>query len=91
MRAVPDWDCEILSPGMRAYDQIVKRRFYAEIGVRHLWYVDKARSFAVSRLVDGRCLELGVHGPTERILSESFEEVELDLSIWWEDLELEGD
>ncbi|WP_437942081.1 hypothetical protein [Sorangium sp. So ce341] len=58
----------------------------------HLWYVDpEARSLAVSRLVDGRWLELGVHGPTERVRAEPFEEVEIELSIWWEDLELEGD
>ncbi|KYF76296.1 hypothetical protein BE17_09240 [Sorangium cellulosum] len=92
IRVVPDWVCEVLSPRTRAYDLIVKRRFYAEIGVKHLWYVDpEARSLAVSRLVDGRWLELGVHGPTERVRAEPFEEVEIELSIWWEDLDLEGD
>lgn len=92
IRVVPDWICEVLSPRTRAYDLIVKRRFYAEIGVGHLWYVDpEARSLAVSRLVDGRWLELGVHGPTERVRAEPFEEVEIELSIWWEDLDLEGD
>ncbi|WP_437667553.1 Uma2 family endonuclease [Sorangium sp. So ce1182] len=92
IRVVPDWVCEVLSPRTRAYDLIVKRRFYAEMGVSHLWYVDpEARSLAVSRRVDGRWLELGVHGPTERVRAEPFEEVEIELSIWWEDLDLEGD
>jgi Uma2 family endonuclease len=37
---VPDWVCESLSSSTRSYDMLVKRPFYAEIGVRYLWYID---------------------------------------------------
>lgn len=85
---VPDWICEILSPSTRGYDLLVKRRFYAEIGVGHLWYVDpEVRSLTVSRLVGGKWLELGVHGPTEKVRAEPFDAIEIDLAIGWEDLD----
>lgn len=31
------------------------------------------------------------YGPMERVRAEPFEEVEIDLSVWWEDLELESE
>ena len=87
---VPDWICEVLSPSNRVYDLNVKRRFYAEIGVQHLWYIDPdVRTLTVSRLLDGRWLELGVHAGDERVRAEPFEAVEIDLSEWWADAEPE--
>jgi Uma2 family endonuclease len=81
---VPDWVCEILSPATRGYDQRTKRPFYAEIGVSHLWYVDlEARTLAVSKLEDGRWLELGVHGEDDRVKAPPFEGVEIALAEWW--------
>lgn len=89
---VPDWICEILSSGTRGYDLIIKRRFYAEIGVPFLWYIDpEARALAVSKLDDGRWVELGVHGPDEKIRAEPFEAIELDLSHWWSELHVDDD
>lgn len=83
---VPDWICEILSPSTRGYDLITKHRFYAEIGVPYLWYIDPdARALTVSKLQDGRWVELGVHGPDEKIRAEPFDAIELDLSDWWTD------
>jgi Uma2 family endonuclease len=32
-RTVPDWICEVVSTGNARYDQVVKARFHAEIGV----------------------------------------------------------
>lgn len=84
---VPDWICEVLSPSTRRYDLIVKRRFYAEIGVSFLWYLDAMeRTLTVSVLREGHWVELGIHGPDEKLRAEPFQEVELDLSQWWEDL-----
>jgi Uma2 family endonuclease len=82
---VPDWICEILSPSTRIYDLTVKRRFYAEIGVGHLWYIDPNDGLlTVSKLVDGKWLELGVHRRDEKVRAEPFDAVEIDLSAWWE-------
>lgn len=90
---VPDWACEILSPRTRGYDLLVKRRFYAEIGVSHIWYVDlEARTLSVSRLVEGKWLELGVHGSDEVVRAEPFAAIEIDLAAWWAGLpEVEDD
>jgi Uma2 family endonuclease len=89
---VPDWVCEILSPSTASYDNIIKRRFYAEIGVRHVWYVDPARKeLEVCRLVDGKWLQLGVYGADEKVRGEPFEEVEIDLAEWWDGIDEEDD
>lgn len=82
---VPDWICEVLAPSTRGYDQIVKRRFYAEIGVNYLWYVDpEGRLLTVSQLVNGKWMELSVHASDEKVRVEPFDAVEIDLSAWWE-------
>jgi len=85
IRVVPDWICEILSPGTRGYDNVIKRRFYSRIGVNWLWYVDvEARSIAVSRLQGGTWVEVAIHGEDEKVRLEPFSAVEIDLASWWE-------
>jgi Uma2 family endonuclease len=88
---VPDWACEILSPGTRSYDMLVKRSFYAEIGVRHTWYIDfESRTLTVSRLESGRWLELGVFGGDQVVRAEPFDAIALALAPWWEGVEPDG-
>lgn len=85
---VPDWVCEVLSPTTRRYDQLVKRPFYARHGVEWLWIVDvEAQLLTVSRLVEGRWVELGVYGDEHDARVEPFAEVALDLGGWWQGLE----
>lgn len=85
LEVVPDWVCEILSVSTRSYDMLVKRQFYADIGVRHLWYIDPdARTLTVSRLEGGRWLELGVHGGDQVVRAEPFDAIEIPLEPWWE-------
>lgn len=89
---VPDWVCEILSPRTRSYDLVVKRRFYADIGVGHLWYIDpQARALTVSKLEGGRWLELGTHGADEKVRAEPFEAVEVSLAEWFEGIVVDED
>lgn len=89
---VPDWVCEILSPRTRGYALIVKRRFYAQIGVGHLWYVDpQVRALTVSRIEGGKWLELGTHGADEEVRAEPFEAVEVHLAEWFEGIEPDED
>jgi hypothetical protein len=81
---VPDWICEFLSPATRRLDQRVKRPFHARIGVAYLWFVDlDGRTLTVSKLIEGRWVELAVHGADERVRAGPFEAVELDLREWW--------
>lgn len=37
---VPDWVCEILSPTTRRHDTLIKKRYYAKIGLPHHWLID---------------------------------------------------
>ncbi len=84
IRVVPDWACEVLSPGTRAYDLRIKKPFYARIGVQHIWYVDlESRLLTVSRLHEGGWLELGVYGEDDVVVAEPFGEVELPLAELW--------
>ncbi|MEP7126396.1 MAG: Uma2 family endonuclease [Byssovorax sp.] len=89
---VPDWLCEILSPSTASYDSIVKRRFYAEIGVGHIWYIDPVRrQLEVCRLVEGKWLQLGIFGGGEKVRVEPFEAVEIDLAEWWQGVDEDDD
>jgi Uma2 family endonuclease len=81
---VPDWVCEILSPTTRRHDQLIKRPFYARIGVSFLWFVDvDARTLSVAKLVSGHWTEIGVFGQDDAIRAEPFEDVELSMADWW--------
>jgi len=83
---VPDWICEVQSKGTRAYDIEVKRAFYASIGVGWLWYVDpKPRTLYVSRLENGRWVEMGMWTGRHTVKAMPFDEVTLDLAEWWDD------
>jgi Uma2 family endonuclease len=80
----PDWVCEILSPATRSYDLVVKRAFYARIGVRWAWYIDpEARVLTVSRLEEGKWVELGVFGVDAIVRAEPFDAIAIDLAEWW--------
>jgi Uma2 family endonuclease len=92
MTTVPDWICEVLSPTTRAYDVTTKRRFYAEIGVSYLWYLDPTyKILTASKLEGGRWVELGAWKDDEKVRVEPFEAIELDLALLWEGFEDEKD
>ncbi|MBL9103428.1 MAG: Uma2 family endonuclease [Myxococcales bacterium] len=84
IRTIPDWICEVLSPSNRRYDLEVKRKFYAELGVDHLWYIDPpARSLTVSRLRDGDWALVGVFVGDARVRAAPFDALEIDMAHWW--------
>lgn len=84
----PDWVCEILSPSTARIDRTSKMRIYARHRVQHVWLVDP-----LSQLLEVYSLA-GEFWQRTHALSGSdqqrippFEEIELDLSQWWADLE----
>ncbi len=84
LTVVPDWVCEILSPNTRRHNLLVKKPYYARVGVPHHWIVDTAeRTITAYRLEAGRWRELGVcrDEPAARI--EPFDAVPLDIASWW--------
>ncbi len=91
IKVVPDWICEVLSPRTTSYDLVVKRRFYAAIGVSYLWYVDPvSRTLSASKLEGGRWVELGIWRDSDAARIEPFEVVELSLGDLWDGFEDEG-
>lgn len=81
---VPDWVCEILSPTTRRHNLLVKKPYYAKIGVAHHWLIDlAARTLTAYRLEAGRWLELGVYGDEHEVRVEPFAEAALDVAGWW--------
>jgi Uma2 family endonuclease len=81
---VPDWVCEILSPTTRRHNLLVKKPYYARVGVRYHWLVDlEARAVAAFHLEQGRWVELGVWGDETTASIPPFDAVPLDVSSWW--------
>lgn len=84
IRVVPDWVCEILSPSTRRHDQLVKKPYYAKIGVSHHWLIDlAAHTLTAYRLESGQWLELGVFGDEREARIEPFAAIPLDVARWW--------
>jgi Uma2 family endonuclease len=81
---VPDWVCEILSPSTRRHDLLIKKPYYARVGVAHHWLVDRdAMTVTAYRLEGGRWLELGVYGDERDARIEPFDAVPLDVGSFW--------
>jgi Uma2 family endonuclease len=54
VRLLPDWVCEVVSPGDPRRDTIVKYRDYARAGIPYYWLLDLAeQSLLALRLTDG--------------------------------------
>jgi Uma2 family endonuclease len=84
IRVVPDWVCEILSPTTRRHDLLVKKPYYARVGVSHHWLIDlPASTLTACRLESGRWVELGVFGDEREARIEPFEAAVLDVASWW--------
>jgi Uma2 family endonuclease len=83
---IPDWVCEILSPGTEGNDRGRKMKIYARDGVSHMWLMSPGdRALEVFRLRDGEWLLVNVHEGTARVRAEPFDAIELDLGLVWGD------
>ena len=84
--------CEVLSPSTERYDRAAKVALYAAAGVAHAWLVNPLqRTLEILRLssvTPGEWSALGVHRDDAKVRAEPFEELELDLSILWRDVQL---
>ena len=81
---IPDWACEVASPSTVHIDRVRKMNLYAREGLRYLWLVDPlARVLEVYRLEEGRWVVVLTSGGDAKVRAEPFEDVELDLALWW--------
>jgi Uma2 family endonuclease len=83
---VPDWVCEILSPGTRRLDLTEKRDLYAGAGVRHLWLIDPdARTLEAFEAREGSWLLVGALKEDDEVRMPPFEAGAFPLSALWPD------
>ena len=83
---VPDWACEVLSPGTRRFDLTDKRRVYAENGVAHLWLVDpKPRTLEAFALQSGSWALIATLKDGDEVNVPPFEAISFPLSALWPD------
>jgi Uma2 family endonuclease len=65
-------------------DKTGKIPVYARHGVAHLWLIDPlARTLGVFRLEAGRWMVIGLFAEDDKVRSEPFQEVEIELSSLW--------
>lgn len=85
INVVPNWVCEVLSPTTRRHNLLVKRPFYARVGVAWLWLVDlDAMVLHVQKLDQGRWLDIATFGDERDARAEPFDAVPLDVRAWWD-------
>ncbi|MBF0226818.1 MAG: Uma2 family endonuclease [Desulfobacterales bacterium] len=80
----PDWVCEILSPGTATHDRKKKLPKYAKFGVTHFWIVDPTnKTVEILKLKNGEYVVLEVYGENDKMRTEPFTEILIDLiNIW---------
>ena len=77
---IPDWICEVLSPGNAAHDRVTKRRLYLRHRVPYYWLVDPSTRTVEALRLDGELwVETGSWGEGDVARIEPFEAVELDI------------
>jgi len=83
---IPDWTCEILSPSSGRRDRVEKFCIYQEHGVSHYWIVDPLNKTVEAFINDtaaGAWKRLGAWGKNDKARIEPFQNLEIDLSIFW--------
>jgi Uma2 family endonuclease len=81
---VPDWVCEVISPGTERLDRTGKLPVYARAGVRHAWLVNPlAHTLEVLRRHEGGWLLIAADAGDQLVHAEPFEAVELDPLLLW--------
>lgn len=83
---VPDWVCEVLSPGTVRVDKVRKMPIYARHGVPHLWLIDPLeKTLDIFRLEAGRWVVVGLYMEDDRVCTEPFNQIEITLSDLWQE------
>jgi Uma2 family endonuclease len=90
MTVLPDWVCEILSPGHERKDTITHFLNLQRAGVPHYWIIDpEGRALIAYALDDGRYRTIftasGLEETAGRVRVPPFEEIEIDLGLLFGD------
>lgn len=83
---VPDWLCEIISPGNYTNDTIKKKRIYHQHQVKHYWLIDPLKeALQVYRWTPAGYVEILSAERGEIVRAEPFEAVEIPLGVFFGD------
>jgi Uma2 family endonuclease len=81
---VPDWVCEILSPGTVRKDRALKMPLYARFGIQHLWLIDPlARTLEAFELREGRWSLVEIFKDEETVTAPPFAAAPFSLAVLW--------
>lgn len=81
---VPDWVCEILSPGTARVDRMKKVPIYARERVGHVWLVDPHEKAVEVLRLDGASYRLvGTFGGDGGVCAEPFDAAEIPPAFLW--------
>ena len=81
---VPDWICEVLSPGTVVLDRSKKMPIYARQGVRHFWLVDPiAKTLEVYENDHLNWKLLRTYANDDKVRAAPFDAIEIDLAVLW--------
>ena len=81
---IPDWVCEILSPGTLRVDRMKKMPIYARESVGHVWLVDpRERTVEVFRHAGNGYALVGTFGGDEGVRAEPFDAAEIPATFLW--------
>lgn len=81
---VPDWVCEVLSPGAARLDRSKKMRIFARERTPHVWLVDpRERIVEVYRFADSAYTLVGTFSGDDGLIAEPFETVTTPSAISW--------
>jgi hypothetical protein len=80
IEVVPDWICEVVTPGTGADRRVVRRRVYAQAGVAHYWIVDTAaKTLEAAELRSRLWCDVGAYGEHDVARVAPFHAVELQV------------
>lgn len=83
---IPDWICEVLSPGNLTNDTIKKKRIYHQAQVGHYWLVDPIReTLQVYRWDQPGYVEILSAERTDKVRAEPFEAHETSVGAFFGD------
>jgi Uma2 family endonuclease len=81
---VPDWVCEISSPGTARIDRMKKMPIYAREGIPHVWLANPLeRMVEVFRHEHSRYTLVGTYGGDDAVRAEPFEAAEIPPAFLW--------
>jgi Uma2 family endonuclease len=84
LTVVPDWVCEVASPGTRRHDRGRKMEVYQTQGVPHVWLIEPLDQFIEVLELDGASYRIVQRASgDEPARLRPFEAIEFDVSALW--------